>query len=61
MFSWKGPAEPARNLAAQSAMRSGLSNTTPAEPMPPASATAMADSGGQAPAIGACTIGSRSP
>lgn len=61
MLSCTAPADPARNSRIHAAIRSGGSSTTPAAPIPPASATATARAGGQAPSIGAATIGSRSP
>src|SRR5206468_3090607 len=42
-------------------MPSGIVISAPRPPMPPALATAMARLAGQAPAIGACRIGTRSP
>lgn len=60
-LSWRRPAEPSRNRSTHPAIQSGGSSATPFAPIPPASATAIASSGGQAPAIGASKTGIRRP
>jgi hypothetical protein len=60
-LSCTAPLLRARNSAAQAAMASGAICSAPQPPMPPAFATAAARAGGQAPAIGACRIGTRRP
>ena len=52
---------PARTCAAQAAISSGRIISAPQAPRPPALATAMESSGGQAPAMGASRIGSLRP
>ncbi len=54
---WKAPLEPWRTSRAQSVIASGRLSTPPMPPMPPARPTAMARLAGQAPAIGACSMG----
>ena len=56
-----GPFEPALTFLTQSPIASGSKSSVPQAPIPPAWLTAIASSGGQAPAIGAIKIGTRMP
>jgi len=58
---WNPPLLWPRNSRTQSAIPSGDVVSAPSPPMPPAFATALASLAGQAPAIGACNIGTRKP
>jgi hypothetical protein len=56
-LSWKPPFVPARTSLAQALIASGLINSAPQLPRPPALATAIESEGGHAPAIGASRMG----
>src|SRR5216684_1060753 len=58
---WNVPLLCPRNSRAQAAMPSGAVISAPSPPIPPALPTAAASPTGQAPAIGACRIGTRKP
>lgn len=60
-FIWNAPLLPARTARTQSAICPGDSSSAPQLPSPPAFATATDNAGGQAPAVGASRIGTRSP
>ena len=56
-LSWKPPLVPARTSAAQALIASGFINRAPQLPRPSALATAIESEGGDAPAIGASSMG----
>ena len=61
VLSWNAPFDRLRNVVDQSEIASASISSAPQAPMPPASATAAASAGGQAPAMGAIRIGTRRP
>src|SRR5436305_1915611 len=60
-LSCTAPFEDERNSCIQAAIAVGDIKSAPADPIPPALATAIDNEGGQAPAIGASRIGTRNP
>src|SRR6478735_12508199 len=58
-LSWTAPLDDERNSCIHFAIAAGDMSSAPADPIPPALATAIAREAGQAPAIGASRIGTR--